>query len=178
MRPISPAHVIAIALLAGFASGCTILGLSVGADMSDRDPRGWGRSQPVDQATALARGTPVQVNLPDSGYVRGLWLGLVPPDGSAAKSREPSCLLGVGNRTAIDAQFASGKPVAELHAGHVPDTLTFALADIEDLRVPSGLSGAAKAGAATGLAIDTTVVVIVLLAAIGFWALFSAVSNP
>ena len=162
-------------ILALGGTGCTAVGYTVGSEMSDAGDKGWGH--PVDMAEAdfIAHGTPVQAGLSDSGYVRGVWLGVVGLDSPGVATPRRAALLGTGNRIQLDALFSSGQVLANPTREQVPDTLRLALDGITELRLPgSPPTDAAKVGTAVGLAVDSTLVVIVCLAAVASLIFFVA----
>ena len=144
------------------AGGCTALGMMAGTEKSDRD---WGRPVFVDSAAAIAHGTPVQVQLRDGGYVRGIALGMTSADSADAPGPRPALKLGVGNRIQLDRLFETGATLAEPTREHVPDTLVFPLDRLAGLRAPGGSGPGFGAPAAAGLAIDTVIIVVIATSA-------------
>ncbi len=135
-------------------SGCTAVGYMVGHDLGD--PR-WGRPIPVDEASSTTHGAPMQVELHDGGFVRGIYLGTTALDSSATAPARRALRLGVGDRLLLDRLFETGKPIQALKREQVPDTLVFAFEGIQGLRVHGTSHKAGTAGAAVGLTVDLAI---------------------
>jgi hypothetical protein len=162
----SMVRLLEFAVLLACSTGCTVVGYTVGR-VADEGRR--GTPVALEQATEIERGTPLRVDLFDGGNVRGFFLGMLTLDSTGVPGRRSALRLGVGNRELIDRMCAKGHVLEQATTADVPDTLVFPLNRVRGLSVYEP-GRAAAGGAASGAAIDVTVVLVVL-AIVGVGAL-------
>lgn len=142
--------------------GCAIVGLSAGSDLDDAAR---GEQVSLADASRIEPGMPLEVGLPDQGWVRGIHLGTRRLDASADPADTSlgaeAIVLGVGNRPLIDRLFSKRRALAVVTTADAPDTLVLPLDRVRSLTIPVTRHGAitgAAAGAVTDITLGTILI--------------------